>query len=128
VAASLDRQLYYYDEEDDEEAATYQQHEQQQYHRQAVQLLQQQQQQQQLAAEACVRQPQQQQQQQGLASVLKGPVDVSQLWEAAPAASLEQSYEQRTYTDDDEEYAYDDEGEHHQGAYCTSSPGGLFGK
>jgi hypothetical protein len=131
VAASLDRQLYYFDEEDDEEAVTYQQHEQQQqYHPQAAQFLQQQrrQQQQQSPAEACLRQPQlqQQQQQHGLAAVLAGPVDVSQLWEAAPAASLEQSYEQHTYTEDDEESAYDDEEEHHQGASFISSPGEFF--
>jgi hypothetical protein len=134
VAASLDRQLYYHDEEEDEEAVPYQQQqqEQQQYHPQAVQFAQQQQQRHQRlsAAEACLQQPQQQQQlqQQGLASALVGPVDVSQLWEAAPAASLEQSYEQPTYTEDDEEYAYDDEDEHQQDAYCDSPLGGLFGE
>ncbi|WIA23045.1 hypothetical protein OEZ86_009960 [Tetradesmus obliquus] len=132
VAASLDRQLYQYageKQQEDEYNASYQQQQQ-------LRGMQHLQQRHSAPGSQQAQQPQQQQQQQqqGLASVLAGPMDVSQLWEAAPAASLEQSYEEHPYQqqhacdEEDDLYSYDDEDVHLEDASRDSPPYQMFGE
>jgi hypothetical protein len=136
VAASLDRQLHHYgnEEEEDEEYEPAYHHQQQQQQQQRLQGMQHLQQQQQLAPDPpTAQQRQQPHQKQDLAAVLSGPMDVSQLWEAAPAASLEHSYEQLPYQqhashEQDDMYSYDDEDLQQENASRDSSPYLMFGE